>query len=110
VTRRYTSVVVSIDKTPPSLTGHPADGEVEHNPRAPIAIQYSDELSGVDASGLQVILDTDDISLDFQHYSASGAIYVPPQDLALGSHSWEVTLGSAGSHLHISQTGSCFNI
>jgi hypothetical protein len=86
-------VFVNID-----LTGHPGDQEVEHNQRAPIVIQYGDELSGVDASSLLVLLDTNDISQSFQHQPGRGAIYIPPQDLTVGSHTLEIALSDVAGN------------
>jgi hypothetical protein len=87
----YPSVVVSMDKTPPAITGRPAEDEAKLCPRPVFFIRYSDELSGTVPTSLQVLLDNNDITANF-HSVAAGAYYKPLSDLATGQHTWQVTV------------------
>ena len=85
-----TSVLINIDTQAPTLTGSPADGEVYAQTKPPLVIEYTDELSGVDPSSLQVILDgTNDVTANFQKFD-NGAYWQPTNDLTLGQHTWEI--------------------
>jgi hypothetical protein len=53
--------------------------------------RYSDELSGVDTESLHDKLDSDDVSADFERFGR-GALFIPPNALAGGSHAWVITV------------------
>ncbi len=90
-------VTVNIDKTAPSISGHPGDQETEHNRRAPIVVQYTDAGSGVAPDHLNVILDGVDISASFQRFG-KGAIYLPQAEYSLGQHSLTVTVADVAGN------------
>jgi hypothetical protein len=82
--------VVQITAPPATVTG---------TAQPPIAMSYSDATSGVDAATLHVVLDGADITAACQ-VGAAAATCAPPQPLAAGPHSLNVTLrdraGNAG--------------
>ena len=70
-------MLVNIDKTPPTVTGSPADGDVVNGTKPPFVIEHSDELSGISAASLQVLLDgTNDVTANFDSFAA-GSIWTP---------------------------------
>ena len=95
--KNFTAVMVSIDKTVPTVTGQPANSDVICALRPPLVVEYADELSGIDPSSLQVLLDGTNITAHFQTFAA-GAYLVPTDDLAVGSHTWHISIADvAGS-------------
>ncbi|MSR65422.1 MAG: hypothetical protein EXS18_06535 [Verrucomicrobiae bacterium] len=102
--KNFTAVMVSIDKTVPTVTGQPANGDVICTLRPPLVVAFSDELSGIDATSLHVLLDGTNITANFQTFAA-GAYFVPTNNLAVGSHTWHISIADvAGSAVASSAT------
>jgi hypothetical protein len=105
--RTFTSVVVSIDKTPPTLAGFPADNDVICRLDPPFLPQYADELSGVDTSSLVVEIDSGDMSGDFERFD-KGALFIPTNSFGQGSHSWSISVSDFAGNT--SEAGATFSI
>lgn len=82
--RAFNLTVLPPDQDSPTLALTPADGAAVTSARPVVAASYADA-SGVDAGSVRLSLDGVDVT-SAAVVTASSAAYVPPSDLAQGSH------------------------
>jgi hypothetical protein len=95
------SVTVNLDKTLPSLALAPSDGTAVSTLRPTFTAVYSDALSGLDLSSLQILLDGDDVTSSFS-ISGDTATFTPSSDLEPTNHTWQVTILDAAGNARVS--------
>jgi hypothetical protein len=85
------SVTVNLDKTLPSLALAPSDGAIVSTLRPTFTAVYSDGLSGLHRSSLELLLDGDDVTSSFS-ISGDTATFTPSSDLEPTNHTWQVMI------------------
>ncbi len=75
-----------IDATPPVISNiQPEDGSTIEEAKPVISAEYSDNLSGIDASSVKLLLDTQDVTGNAT-VTETSITYTPAQDLESGEH------------------------
>jgi hypothetical protein len=98
------SATVKLDKTAPSVILSPANGSSVTNAQPTFTAGYSDALSGISVSLVQILIDGTDMTSSFS-VSSSQATYAPSSALTDGNHTWQARIvDNAGNTNTVSST------